>query len=281
MTSTARTPLLQVEALQAQLAAAQAQLSEAYREKAAALQDVVSATSQVAPLKEQVQGLVAQLAQVGGSRLRCPAVVTAQRCKQYCMHACEHHAGACSWQESGFRFGAWWSCARAQRSGTACLPPQVTTERGQLQAQLAAVQAELEQERAVRQLVASEVEAARQAAAAAKTAAERAAAENAALVGRLMDLKAREAEKLNEINNMHEELVRGGELQGLLCVSCCWIQCYEQLANAVGVSLWQAIVINVPCQHRVALEGQRKNLPRIRLELMTLALLAPRSNQLS
>lgn len=107
MTSTTLLPLLQEESLQAQLAAAQAQLSEAYKEKAAALQDVVSATSQVAPLKEQVQGLAAQLAQVGGggSRLRCEAAVTAQRCNQYCMHACENHVGAGKSQGLGLGLG--------------------------------------------------------------------------------------------------------------------------------------------------------------------------------
>lgn len=113
----------------------------------------------------------------------------------------------------------------------------MTTERSQLQAQLAAVQAELEQERAARHLAASEVEAAGQAAAAAKTAAERAVAENAALVGRLMDLKAREAEKLNEINNMHEELVRSWGCRGCCVLPCCWIHRHVQLVNAVGVSL--------------------------------------------
>jgi hypothetical protein len=54
------------------------------------------------------------------------------------------------------------------------------------------------------------VAAARQAAGDALARSERLSSENAALVGRLMELKAREAEKLNEINGMHEEMVGGG-----------------------------------------------------------------------
>ncbi len=80
-----------------------------------------------------------------------------------------------------------------------------------LKARLSALSAELDAERAARQLAADEAAARVGAKAAAEARAQQLEAENAALLDRLMVMKSHEAERLNEINRLHEDALENAK----------------------------------------------------------------------
>ncbi len=163
----------------------------------------MAATGQLAPLKDQVAALSAGLAQVRGVQQRAGAPLA-------------------SWglaQGAGPPGGRLATAAAARPTARPAAAPsaQAQAEGAALQQQLAAARAELAAEREARVLAASEVAAAQAARADAQARAERLSSENTSLVQRLVALKAGEAEKLNEINRMHEEMVRR-----CWAALCCW-----------------------------------------------------------
>lgn len=72
--------------------------------------------------------------------------------------------------------------------------------------------ATLDEEKKCREMAAAEAEARLSSKLEAEEVAGKLKAENTVLVQRLIDLKAREAERLNEINKMHEELLSNAKI---------------------------------------------------------------------
>eukprot|EP00882_Tetradesmus_deserticola_P006772 GHRQ01007130.1.p1 GENE.GHRQ01007130.1~~GHRQ01007130.1.p1 ORF type:complete len:239 (+),score=150.54 GHRQ01007130.1:351-1067(+) len=86
-----------------------------------------------------------------------------------------------------------------------------------LKARLAEVSGQLDEERQARQLAAAEAEARVAAKVSAEAESERLRADNTALEARLRVMLAREAERLEQINKMHEEMMGNAKRQQVRC----------------------------------------------------------------